>query len=494
MSTVTRLKTVIVLFIASAALGALPNISRAEWQAVLITLSQTGVGLGALIFGIYLARNQAKTAQLRLSTYFYTLALVAIFTGSGWASWQGEASVRIQLFYGNPNLLAASLCMLALIVLSLSRSRSHLLVLPLSFMALFTTGSRIGLTAFALAFLVWLVVAASSRRRHLLVSLLICGLIATISWLGRAYIVPIDNMINSQNILKDSSDLSARFWLEYARNRSLQIDSDIGDAPDDRSKSDRLRVQAGENATLVLYQNVETARLDTPYIGSVYLRADAPQDVVLSTNLKKVTCRVTQVWQRCVTPVGLGNGKGGVQLRLETATKGASLNVYVWGAQLERDTTVTELAPKFSIPTRYYMLKRFSIGNLASDTVSVAGRYQAISTAWQVFLKNPLLGVGDAALRISLTQTVIPLSHAHNLFVQQLASTGVLGLLALFTPLVGVLVILWRERWRVLLPLVIALAALNLTDISYFSAGVYYPFWLTLGLFFVHPPLETVNA
>lgn len=73
------------------------------------------------------------------------------------------------------------------------------------------------------------------------------------------------------------------------------------------------------------------------------------------------------------------------------------------------------------------------------------------------------------------------LPHAHNLALQILSESGLLGLVG-FTALLGSAVfILWRSRSWVGLVFVASLLLLNLFDYSFFNEVAYYPFWLIVG-------------
>ena len=63
-----------------------------------------------------------------------------------------------------------------------------------------------------------------------------------------------------------------------------------------------------------------------------------------------------------------------------------------------------------------------------------------------------------------------------------LAETGILGLISWLICFVGVLFIHARQRLHIVLPLCAGVLMLNLADYSFYSAGVYYVYWLSLGL------------
>jgi hypothetical protein len=85
-------------------------------------------------------------------------------------------------------------------------------------------------------------------------------------------------------------------------------------------------------------------------------------------------------------------------------------------------------------------------------------RFQLFLYAWLMFLSNPLLGVGFGEYAWRAFELSVELGagsppgldrHSHNLFLQLLAETGILGLLCVAIPLVSWF---WRMPWRSLTP------------------------------------------
>jgi hypothetical protein len=239
---------------------------------------------------------------------------------------------------------------------------------------------------------------------------------------------------------------------------------------------------------LVLYSSVGASQDGVPYVASVYLRADEPQQVILSSHLARTTCEVTTTWQRCVTPVGSGDGHLYVQLRFETVEPGGSFDVYAWGAQLEVGESVSPLEERGRSRLALLLSKQFAKEPFWQDE----SRQCAFGAAWGMFLAHPVTGVGFGQYRQHFEAfdgcgLGVVLNHAHNLPLQLLAETGILGFLSWAIPFFGVLALGWRRHWRRLLPLVVAVLVLNTFDFSFYSKGVYYVYWLTVGLIMFSP-------
>ncbi len=197
------------------------------------------------------------------------------------------------------------------------------------------------------------------------------------------------------------------------------------------------------------------------------------------------TCKVTRRWRRCVAPVALGNGKSYVGVHLNTPEPGESLDIYVWGAQLEHGTAPTVPVSTSKHPLVDFLQNAFATRFnprlwLQDDTVRT--RQATYGAAWALFLAEPLAGLGLGTFRERAGTTD---QHAHNLALQLLAENGVLGLLTWLIPFAGVPALLWRSGWRRLAPLLLGVFLLNLTDLSYYHSGVYYLYWMTLGSIWV---------
>lgn len=237
----------------------------------------------------------------------------------------------------------------------------------------------------------------------------------------------------------------------------------------------------------MLHQSVGRSVEGTTYIASVFVRADAPQTIVLSSNLSASVCDVSSNWTRCVTPPAEGNGQSILQLQIRTTIAGGSIDLYLWGAQVEASTAPT--SPEIRSEPLWQSLLQLGINrfSFSSNTfqTSFLSRMRASAVAWDMFIDRPFTGWGLGSFPSEFSQRaphLPPSQHAHNLVLQSLSETGILGLISWLLPLVYLSVSQWRRSWRTFLPILLCMTILNLGDQTYFYAGTYYPLWIGLGL------------
>ena len=464
-------------------IGAIPSLFHQDWVQLFGHLWENTT---IVLFVCYLTRwaRDLQELRIRYSTFFYMIALATIFVGFGWASWEGGQNQRIQLFFGNPNLLGASIAVTATGVLLLKPSPNYVIVTPLAVLALLNTGSRAALIAFFLAWFALIIVNGKVKARNIIYLVIPICIAVAIVFAAQSYTANIDRMLRSPNLLLISSSFANNYWNKYPAVRMLSVESQVITGPLENTKADKITARTEAGQVLVIYQGIGRAESGTPYVGSIYLRADEPQQIVLSTHLAKVTCDIDDRWRRCITPVGYGGPETAVQLRLETIRKGGYFSIYAWGAQLEIGKVATPLRIKYLIPDKYYLYKRFGLRN--SVYIDIKKRMQAANWAWKDFLTQPLVGVGRKKLfknvRGENSEFADDVGHAHNLVIQILATEGVLGLIAWLIPLFILTRALWKTNRTKMLPLMIVMTFVNLTDVTYYTVGVFYPFWLVLGL------------
>jgi hypothetical protein len=382
----------------------------------------------------------------------------------------------------NENSIAAVLVITSTVGLVLWEPLWLVFLQPVSVLATLFTGSRIALGVYLLV-LVMKVFDWRSRYKIVLIALVVFG--SLLLWL-------VSQPRERTNLLKFSNDFSQPIWRTALDEAIFTLQSTSALGPFRENDATHLNAQSDANQThgIFLLQGSGYSLPDEPYIASVYLRSDTPQQLILRNHAgnANVICEVTSAWQRCVTPVGYGTGKSSVQLQLRTLTPGDSLDIYLWGPQLEIATEPSEVVLTentlwerllYRIPLRTDALKPENI-------VDFSYRLEIARSAWQVFLAQPLAGVGLGGLRpIFAAQDFAasePPVHAHNLVLQLLAEMGVLGLLAWLLTFWGTLLTVGRTHWRQLAPLVIAVLLLNTVDFTYFTNVAYYAYWLTVGL------------
>ena len=115
-------------------------------------------------------------------------------------------------------------------------------------------------------------------------------------------------------------------------------------------------------------------------------------------------------------------------------------------------------------------------------SVNPVGRLEIWRVGYQTALQHPLFGIGADNFGQAWAQAgqAIPVSHAHNLWLDFAASYGVPGLLASLWLTAGFLALAWRwGRWRGL-ALVVPIFVMNVFDYTFFYSGVLFP--LILGL------------
>ncbi len=124
---------------------------------------------------------------------------------------------------------------------------------------------------------------------------------------------------------------------------------------------------------------------------------------------------------------------------------------------------------------------------LNPDYITTEARFQIWRVALTAFEQHPLEGVGINRFphfyarhrpEKAITQRA---GHAHDLWLQLLAGSGVLGLLGFLTLYASVVWSLFRWRAWAGLGLLAVILVLNIADYTFFDAGVYYVLWAGLG-------------
>lgn len=140
------------------------------------------------------------------------------------------------------------------------------------------------------------------------------------------------------------------------------------------------------------------------------------------------------------------------------------------------------------------------------STESLVQRSQLYNLAWQEFTAHPLFGIGAKNFSYEVEKVFGKGTDAHNVFLQFLAETGIVGTLSFIALFLG---LLWSMFWRLLtstdaetrllrfvffveLLLVLFDSQFNNPLFSLRLVGV---FWLLMGLFYAIPKdNKTVNA
>jgi len=427
--------------------------------------------LGAIVVAVALARWRPLriAGSALIATYTAGLTIATLASGAT----QSTDDVRIELITGNPNVLGAALVTAMAAWAATAPGRRWVWwAWPVVALAVLNTGSRTSGGALLAAGTAWLVVLALRLpRRRLLAPLVALLVVAAAAFAWQRGVVEL-----SPNLLAAPSDFTHPAWHSLARR--VQIVPDAVPGPFEGTVGQRLVAQAGPEWRSVLHQTVGRSEVGVPVVASIYLRADTPQRIELSSHLATVTCEVGEAWRRCVTPSADGDDYLMAQLHLQVLERGGSLDVYVFGAQYERGEAATpflDLRPAW-IPqpmVNRYDLRRITF--LPEDRVAI----------WQAGLDlaraSPWFGIGlGASAEAFRERTREPLAgdgvtYAHNLLVQLLAVHGVVGLVGALAFAGALLSTLSRAGWARLAPLLLALALLNIWDLTLFEPFVFLP-------------------
>jgi len=388
------------------------------------------------------------------------------------AAWGGTGdTARVDILTGNPNFLAAALVTAFTAWAAVAPWRR--LVWwgwPLVALAVLHTGSRTAGGALLAAGTIWLVVQAiRDRSRLVLAPLLALAVLAAAALAWQRAVVEL-----TPNLLAAPSDLNDPAWRhDLAQHVSVSDAGTPGPLPG--TTAQRLAAQAKPEGTHLVHQTMGRSEEGVPYVASIYLRADEPQRLVLTSHLARVTCEVDETWQRCVTPVGYGDDYRQRQFHLYAVQRGGSVDVDVFGAQYERGSEATpflDARPAWLPQTMVnrYDLRRVTI--LPSDRVAI----------WQAGLaiarEQPWFGLGLEASYEAFHERTgpilqLPVTYAHNLLVHVLVVHGLVGLLGFLVILTAVLSSLSATGWARLAPMLVALALLNTWDLTFFEPTVF---------------------
>ena len=126
-------------------------------------------------------------------------------------------------------------------------------------------------------------------------------------------------------------------------------------------------------------------------------------------------------------------------------------------------------------------LRLFSLGE-------VTARSDIWREAWAAFVTHPLRGLGAGGFPRYWAETHSgvggeAVQHAHNVWLEFASSYGVFGLVSIATLTLGLSWLAWRSGGARALALVVGVLLMNVFDTTLFYAGVLFPLFLTLGVF-----------
>lgn len=481
----------ITLFAVVLAASALPSLANDDLEYFWWSVGTLGSACALFILPSFLNSKFLRAIPWIIGSLSLLLGFLTL--GEGYATFSAlQMNRRIQLFFGNPNLLAASLALSGIAALVvLKRSWFFVLLVFVNVPAILLTGSRTALLAFAASTLLCFTLGESRLRRHLLFLLAAILLLVVSITLLRPFLSVAASYTQATNLLSSSNDLRHPAWHKTPA-KMIAFNHEYVSSPRHESTAvTRLQAESSRDSTsgLVLFQGIGIAEPGTQFVVSAYFRAIEPQIIVLSSNFTQTTCTVDIEWRRCTTPVATGNGHGHIQFQLRTSEPGGSIDVYMWGAQVEEGTSASE-----AVTTSKSVVSAFSdsfsfrrlfvpVETLAE---SIEARRRTAIVAWRAYTENPFFGLGfrgfsEYSVHHAKTHETEAIDHAHNIYLHLLAETGIFGLLAYILPFFGTACLIWTRSWRLVSPLLLVSILLNLTDFTYYHVGSYYIYWLTLG-------------
>lgn len=143
------------------------------------------------------------------------------------------------------------------------------------------------------------------------------------------------------------------------------------------------------------------------------------------------------------------------------------------------------------------------------DEFTTASRLMIFSAAWIMFLSSPLIGVGYGNFR-ELYASIIPgpggIVDSHNLYLQLLSETGILGLIAFLAVVIAMLTLAVRQLYRAQTPLdsivgfgslaaIVSVLVHGFVDFLFITSPQFGAlFWLVLAVLVANERLRTPPA
>lgn len=444
-----------------------------------------GAGRAAIVAGLVLtvlalARSRAARVGMSLALAAYVVVVTGWTILAGAVPGNAGDDLRMALFTGNPNDLAASLVAAGTAWLAAARrSAWWAWMWPALAIAVIYTGSRTAGGALLAAFVAWVVLLGSRTRARAIVAIAVAALATATVALGWQYGI----VQRTPNLLGSPNDLGGHDW-HHRLAASVEVVEDAAPGPFEGTRAQRLIARAQPGGRSLVFQSVGRSESGVPYVASLYLRSDTPQRIVVSSHLARTTCAVGPEWRRCVTPVETGDDYLQAQFYLLTAERGGTVDVLVYGAQYEIGTSATAFRggrPEWIPQT---VVRRFDLRRLdplPADRVAIwrAGLRVAREHIW--------FGVGLPAsetILLDRTQDVLArgVTYAHNLLVHLLLVHGVVGLVGSLAIGASLLAHASRRGWARIAPLLVSLALLNTWDLTIFEPEVALPVIVGLAL------------
>ena len=432
------------------------------------TIARTAGVLLTVVVAVAMARWRPLRLASAVALAAYAAGLTAATLVGGAALAAGGDAERVALFTGNPNVLGAALVTAMAAWAAVAPQRRWVWwAWPIVALAVLNTGSRTSGGALLVAGTVWLVAQAVRVRRRLLVAPLLALLVlAAAAFAWQRLVVEL-----TPNLLAAPSDLRHPAWTSLADH--LEVIDDATPGPFEGTMAQRLVAQAASGRRHVVYQSIGRSEAGVPYVASVYLRADEPQRVQLTSHLARVACEVDATWRRCVTPVGYGDDRAQRQIHLQADQRGGRVDVYVFGAQYERGTEATPFLDARPAWVPQSMVNRYDLRRI---TFLPENRVTLWAAGLDIARDHPWFGVGRAASADAFrARSGTSSTYAHHLLIELLAVHGAVGFLGAALFVVALLSVLARAGWVRLAPLLVGLVLLNTWDVTLFAWPVFVP-------------------
>lgn len=433
-------------------------------------VARAAVAAALVLAALAAARWRPARTAMAVALATYAVLLVAWTVAAGLAPARSNDAIRVALFTGNPNDLGAALVAAGAAWMAVTpRWRWWAWLWPALAVAVIYTGSRTSGGALVAAFAVWLLLHASWTRARSVAALGVVVLVLVGVGLAWQYGV----VQRTPNLLGAPNDLTGHDWRQHLA-ASVEVTDGAGPGPFDGTRAQRLVAEAREDGRNLVFQGVGRSDLGVPYVASLYLRADTPREIVLSSHLASTTCAVGPEWRRCVTPVGFGDDYLQAQFHLLAPEPGGRVDVLAYGAQYEIGRSATPFRGGRPDWIPQSIVRRFDLRRLTplpEDRVAIWRAGLAIAR------DRPWFGVGLPAsetLLLERTRDVVPpgVTYAHNLLVHLLLVHGLVGLVGATAIGAALVVAAARVGWRRIAPLLVALALLNTWDLTLFEPEV----------------------
>lgn len=436
-------------------------------------VARAGLAAGSIVVAGAAARWDPSRRLLSPALAAYAVALIAAAIAVGATLGAGDGEVRVALFTGNPNDLGAALVASVTAWMAANRRWAWWAWLwPALAVAVIYTGSRTSGGAMLAASAVWIVVLGSRSRARSVVAIL--GAAAVLAILAGAWQYGV--VERTPNMLGTPNDLGGPDW-RHRFAASVDLVDRAGPGPFDGTHAQRLLARAREDGRNLIFQSVGRSQSGVPYVASLYLRSDTPQQLQLTSHLASTTCEVGPAWRRCVTPVGYGDDYLQAQFHLLATEPGGQIDVLVYGAQYEIGTSATPFQGGRPDWIPQAIVRRFDLRRL---TALPQDRLAIWRAGLALARDHPWFGVGlpaSEALLLERTRDSLRrgVSYAHNLLVHLLLVHGMVGLVG--AALIGgtLVVAAGRARWGRIAPLLVALSLLNTWDLTLFEPEVALP-------------------